>query len=599
MFKKFLKDHSFSEYSFSADIYPDVHNREYWKFFEGQNYVKNAEAALDYEWPIVKATDYMEFKKSGDRGVMERPYNQRREKLVLFALAELIENKGRFLPQIVNGLCAICEETTWSLSAHWVDEVPRNIHNIADPYIDLMVGETAEHVAMIAKLLRDPLLEYCPEILDRVEYELEHRVKAPYLAHREYWWMGYGKRIPNNWNPWIISNVMTVFLLSEKNIERTHAAFEKMFIELQYYYDGLTDDGGCDEGPNYWGRAGASFFECVYQMKQATGGKLDLLGDEKCGKIGAYLKAVHVAKSYFVSVADAHYGSLIGFMPINFMYANETNQKDLMDFCASVYAGRPASYNPYGLGTIRRIIYQREGVTALENYKADEFVHNKLEILPDVELAGIRQGDLLIFAKGGHNDESHNHNDIGSFVFHEREIPVLADLGIGVYTKFTFSDQRYEMIDAVKGENHTIPAFDGIAQQYGKQYYADSFSANEDEINISFASAYPKELGLVRLERKLSFVENGMKCIDCFEREGKKNGKLCEVFISVLPVEIVDNTAIINGRYRVSANVGSVRGEYKDFCDAGLEGAWKTKGFTRICIEAEDVCEIEIKLEII
>ena len=120
-----------------------------------------------------------------------------------------------------------------------------------------------------------------------------------------------------------------------------------------------------------------------------------------------------------------------------------------------------------------------------------------------------------------------------------------------------------------------------------------------DEINISFASAYPKEIGLKSLERKLSFSENGMKCIDRFEREGTKNGKLCEVFISVLPVEIVDNTAIINGRYRVSANVGSVRGEYKDFCDAGLEGAWKTKGFTRICIEAEDVCEIEIKLEII
>ena len=76
----------------------------------------------------------------------------------------------------------------------------------------------------------------------------------------------------------------------------------------------MPDDGGCDEGPSYWDRAGASLFECVYLIKQASGGKIDLCGDEKFAKIGAYPKTVHVDKDYFACIADAHYTGLAGIM---------------------------------------------------------------------------------------------------------------------------------------------------------------------------------------------------------------------------------------------------------------------------------------------
>jgi hypothetical protein len=90
-----------------------------------------------------------------------------------------------------------------------------------------------------------------------------------------------------------------------------------------------------------------------------------------------------------------------------------------------------------------------------------------------------------------------------------------------------------------------------------------------------------------------------MKCVDHFERESGTDGKVSEVFISVLPVEIIDGAAVIGGRYRLSSNVGQVRGEYKKFNDASLEKSWKTDGYTRICVDAEGIDEIEIKLEII
>ena len=601
MFKKFMSEHSFSEYKFDTQMFPTVSDRAYWDGLSNRGYVEAAESSLNFDWPIVKATDYMEFKKSGNRSIMERPHNLRRDKLTLFALAELVENKGRFLSQIVNGLFAICEESYWGLSAHWADEIPKNIPTPAEPYIDLCAGETAERLVMIATLLREPLLDFCPEILDRVEYELEVRIKTPYLEHRDYWWMGYGKRIPNNWNPWIISNVLAVFLLTEKNERRLYRALGKMFDELQYYYDGLGDDGGCDEGPGYWGRAGASLFECVYEIKQASGGTLDLFGDEKLGKIAAYLKTVHVSKDYFASVSDAHYSALSGLMIFNFAFARETAQPELMNFCTAVYADRTSKSDPRyrKLGTIRHVFYYDEFIKDIESYEISLPIHRGVEILPDAELAGIRSGELLIFAKGGHNDESHNHNDIGSFALYDAQRAVLVDVGIGTYTRFTFSEYRYDMIPWVKAENHNIPAFDGITQQYGRKYYADSFSATDDEIKISFASAYPKEAGLSSLERRLSFTESGMSCVDSFARENGNVGRVREVFMSVMPVEVDGNSAVIDGKYRITASAGSVSCEFIKFEDSSLEGTWKTEGVTRICFDAEGVDELEIRVDII
>ena len=109
MFKKFLKNHSFSEFDFRSDFLPGVSDREFWEAFPDDDIISSAEAEINFSWPIIKATDFMEYKISGNRSIMERPHFDRRRHLVLFTLAELKENQGRFLPQIVNGLWTICE----------------------------------------------------------------------------------------------------------------------------------------------------------------------------------------------------------------------------------------------------------------------------------------------------------------------------------------------------------------------------------------------------------------------------------------------------------------------------------------------------------
>ena len=101
--------------------YPAYADREGWDRFLGDikgDYIQRGESRLAYEWKVVKATDYLEFERSGSRVVMERPYDANIQAIADLLLAELAEGKGRFLDQLINGVFLSCEMTSWARSAH-------------------------------------------------------------------------------------------------------------------------------------------------------------------------------------------------------------------------------------------------------------------------------------------------------------------------------------------------------------------------------------------------------------------------------------------------------------------------------------------------
>ncbi len=53
--------------------YPDYNNRAGWDELTGSfkdDIIERGEKALDYEWKVVKATDYIEYERSGSREIM-------------------------------------------------------------------------------------------------------------------------------------------------------------------------------------------------------------------------------------------------------------------------------------------------------------------------------------------------------------------------------------------------------------------------------------------------------------------------------------------------------------------------------------------------
>ena len=98
---------------------PDYKNRKFWEDLPSnlrQEYITRAESFLDYNWPVVKATDYLEVIRSGDR--RQEVYAAPSRALNSLVTGELVEGKGRFTDQIINAVWYYSEQTWWGWSAH-------------------------------------------------------------------------------------------------------------------------------------------------------------------------------------------------------------------------------------------------------------------------------------------------------------------------------------------------------------------------------------------------------------------------------------------------------------------------------------------------
>ncbi|MBC8153295.1 MAG: heparinase, partial [Bacteroidetes bacterium] len=172
-----------------------------------QAYLKKAESYLTYQWPSIPATKSLLIERTGDRDEYQTISFQKREVLGTLLLAEIYENKGRFVDQIIDGVWSICEESFWGAPAH----LPKTkaISGLVDtsrPFVELFSAETATYLAWVDYYLGDKLDAVSPQIRQRIYTETNYRIFQP-LLNQPHGWMtkNANGRPPNNWNPWICS----------------------------------------------------------------------------------------------------------------------------------------------------------------------------------------------------------------------------------------------------------------------------------------------------------------------------------------------------------------------------------------------------------
>ncbi len=595
MFKKWLENNSFTDISFGR-LFEKAENRDYWNRFLGKKQIENAEKYLGYEWPMIRATQFMEFHKSGDRLAQETPFFARRYALLDLVLGELAEYKGRFMPDIVDGIFAICEETYWGLSAH--SSVARKydlIPSASEPYIDLIVAETGELISVIYHIFYDEIKKFCPELLERIEYELDRRIVTPYINHCDYIWMGHitASRV-NNWNPWIISNLVTVFLLTDIKRTTLERGLEKMFGEINVYYSGLPEDGGCDEGSLYWTKAAAKLFAFCDVLYITSGGKIDFFDSEKLKRIMHYVIKSYIGNKYYVNFADgsARRKSFNVDYPV-YGFGKRTGDKEFCAFAKTLKDERES--DDCKTDGIKAALFSL--IFAKEIDLAPDFVPKDRYILPDIQNAFMREGDWYCATKGGHNREHHNHNDVGSIIVYNKNEPVLIDAGVGVYTKFTFSKEHRYKIWTMRSLYHNVPEINGCEQPYGENYRADSFEVNGNSVSVSFAGAYPDNTGVKNVTRTVDTTENGITLCDSFEFENDKN-TVNEHFLSVLKPKITEGGVVLGGKYILKTDL-PCKIEWVDFNgDKKLRSSWDTDGVYRICLSANYTKNAIFKIEL-
>lgn len=124
---------------------------------------------------------------------------------------------------------------------------------------------------------------------------------------------------------------------------------------------------------------------------------------------------------------------------------------------------------------------------------------------------------FFLTAKGGNNGESHNHNDVGSFILYVDTIPFFIDLGVGTYTKQTFSADRFK-IWTVQSNYHNLPIVNGFTQKDSIQYKASNvqYDAVKMQFSMDIVGTYGDAVKARYWNRKFQLTETQLVIKDDF-----------------------------------------------------------------------------------
>src|SRR5258708_3887046 len=172
----------------SADAwhpYPTIRERVQWDATPAPiraSFISAAEKQLGAAWSSLPATVALRFARDGDRSEYDRINTERRQRLTTLVMAEVFENRGRFLDEIANGIWAISEQTFWGSTAHLsLQKAGVGLPDAREPVVDLFAAETAALLAWTDYLLGARLDTVSPRLRERIRYEVDRRVLTPAL----------------------------------------------------------------------------------------------------------------------------------------------------------------------------------------------------------------------------------------------------------------------------------------------------------------------------------------------------------------------------------------------------------------------------------
>lgn len=478
-------------------------------------YIQQGEKALKHDWPRIKATDYLEYERSGNRQIMEGPMDANNKAVADLLMAELAEGQGRFIDQLINGVYAAAEMTSWALSAHIPARGGRSIQPYDQPVVDLVAGDMGNLYGWVYYFMQPEFDKVNPEISRRLKHELKTRVLDPYLEYDSFWWDGsrkYSGRMLNNWSPWCLSNILLTAMLIEDDPDRYAEIANNTNLAMDKFLNYVKEDGACEEGPSYWGHAAGKTLDYVDILSMATDGKLNIADEKLIKDMGEYIARSYVGDGWVVNFADA--SARGGGEPyLVYRYGKAVDSDLLKNFAALMYNGKGAPNNGRD---INRTFLALEIMPELKEHKGN-FQRPDYTWYPETEFVYISTPQDLFFAsKGGFNDESHNHNDAGTFSVWADNYPLLIDAGVGTYTRQTFSNERYNIWTMQSGW-HNLPVINGYEQPHGKNFKATEAKAGKNTFEVNLKDAYPAEAGINNWVRSYNVKGRDVKVTDKYD----------------------------------------------------------------------------------
>jgi len=547
-------------------ICPGIDNRAFWdrigSIEQAAAMLKKACRLSMEDLPSLSDELYLDYSKTGNRRRYETECFSRRDRLLPLTVAECLENQGRFLPAIEYIIKELCKEKTWVLPAHdphlgnfngeWID-------------IDLFSAMLGINLTTIWQLLSSKLSRETKEL---IETNVRRRIIEPsrmmIQGERTYnWWLTHD----NNWNPVCLAGVMGCALMMEESKESRAFFITAAEKYSRMYIEGFCDDGCCSEGVGYWNFGFTNYMVLARVVSLATKEKVDLYDRPHIPAIVEYGVKIEIINSVYPAFADCRMGISPSPIVLEFFSRRGVRipRQPAQEFTTKLFESQLYEFASFASLLTDQIdsvaAADTTHITALRTHFEDN------DIL--ICRPGTHTGNQLGLAlKAGHNDEMHNHNDVGSYVIAVNNETVLLDLGSEVYTRKTFSSRRYESA-ICNSYGHPVPVVAGTLQQDGRKYQGHivqrEFSDERDTIELDIREAYAVP-SLVELQRTFVYSREGTGMVTITDKVRFSTPEQFETaLITMGSVELLDSNhiRIQSGKEGVEAVIESSDGDFE------------------------------------
>lgn len=491
------------------------------------------------------------FGETGSRLEFEKVYFEKRRRLTTFAILVLLEpEQDEYLTALENTIWSVCNEYSWCLPAHLQNSPETSVnvnYSLFEPSkkeysIDLFAAETAFSLAEIVKLTEEYLN---PQICKRIYEEVFNRIFLPF-KEKPFGW----EKQTHNWAAVCAGSIGSAALHLINDQDELASILERVMDAMDSYLKGFQDDGICLEGYGYWQYGFGYYVYFADLLKKKTEGKLNLFESEKVHQIALFQQRTFLNRNLVVNFSDSlptasvflglsHYLSKIYSdfeVPETYLRSHYTD-----DHCSR---WAPA---------IRNLLWFDEDSVPLPWRNDTHFSKDSEWFLSRHQS---ESGSFAFAAKGGHNDEPHNHNDIGHFILQGNSEVFFKDLGSGLYSKDYFSENRYSFI-CNGSQGHSVPIINHQFQTPGSEKDANilhvSIGEEVDIFEMDIANAYEIK-SLQSLKRRFTWVKTNLPklvLVDTYSF-AEQPCSIVERFITpVLPITKADDGIILEGKNKI------------------------------------------------
>ena len=542
--------------------------------------IKSAEKLAQAPPPVITEELYKEFYANGNRANYQREFFQAQSRFINFAVAERLENKGRFIQPLDDAIKQFCALKSWVLPAHDAGAV---VYDGKSTYSDLGAATAGGELAIAINLLRDKLPRETVELATR---EIERRVLAPYEKAIEddsvkagigMWWV----RTTNNWNAVCSAGTLAAALNLIQSKERIayYIAATEYFSE-KYFMKGFSSDGYCSEGMSYWNYGFGNYLYLGALARNATNGKVDFFRFDKIRAILEFAPNLEIDKYNYAVFADCPTNA----RP-NATYVGYLSRLKGYGYLEFEEKGLGQNFGVGDLIQTTSIGYDEEIVFDETDAEASKYEPPIRTEFQDAGVVICRPNPnvtgkyFAIAFKGGTNAEMHNHNDVGSYSLlvgdntpgdAKPDVYVSRDPGGETYTARTFSSRRYEG-ELLNSFGHPVPRIDGTLQSPGGEsrgvFLEKSFTDELDVATLEITSAY-KVPKLERATRKFEYRrahQDEVGYLEIVDRVAFKEGETGAFETAIITFESeLEFKRVSDSQFEIALPGASVRVDAKD-----------------------------------